>query len=708
MQKPVIENKTLILEFNDSLKSIQSIIDRRSGRQWVYNINSPLYEIGYGENYDSLKMIKSLDADRSTYTKTKDGIELKFWHEKGVKIEVTCIISCRNDDSLLHWTIGVKNLSDEIICSVEYPKISCKNIIGVESVDDAVLFPVNEGVLLTKMNKAGAHMSGRYPGNVSAQLMYFYDPSGGFYYAAYDGSGYPKEIIVKGGEQSIVFSQKYLLPIQHVKQIEIPYEVVTGCFGGRWEDGASVYREWSDKQIWTEKTISQRSTPSWLKEPNLFINASFGSKYSNVEKADQMIRKYHEFFDVPVVTAVFGWEKHGSWIGPDYFPPNPNKQFYLDLVKKLDERGDHLHFYTSGFRWGIKKPVNEKGLKPRVYTNYDGTAMFMKRDKDFAVTDRKNELVLRKPRWADNYMMCVGSVGARNILDSCYNYIYNLGVAGVDLDQNLGGEVDDCYNDSHGHSKGAGLWQTRSMEKFLSKIGSDNLKRGNKYFQGVEETSERYIPYLDVFHGRSFTATVWPVSGPGAVSIPLYIYLYHQYQIAYAGWIDGGFSPCGYEKYGLGRAFILGMYPGIRVGGNMELKGDNPSDELKMLKGYVELMKEFPEFLLRGRMIGEVVVEGSDYLNTAIGKGDKIPVKWNSVQGICWLSENGDKTAYALANLSDSTQKIRIKLEGENNGLFCSSGYASGKEQKQTGIIPENGCINLIMRPWELAMVKNK
>lgn len=704
-----LESKSAIIQFNDSLKgSILSITDKKSGRQFAAETGTSLYEISYGNSYDSLKVLKSGDADRYACKKTDSGIELKFWHDKPMKVEVTCKVSGGPKDSLFYWTIGIKNLSDEIICAVEYPKISCKNILGDTSSDDAVVYPVNEGVLLTKMNQPDARKSGRYPGNISAQLMYFYDHVGGFYYAAHDGEGYPKDIIVQGGENNITFSQRYVLPFQYEKQVELPYKVATGCFGGRWEDGASVYRNWADKQIWTEKTISQRSTPSWLKEPNLFINANFGSRYSKVEQADQMIKKYHDFFDVPVVTAVFGWEKHGSWIGPDYFPPNPNKQFYLDLVKKLDERGDHLHFYTSGFRWGIKKPINERGLEPRIYTDYDGTASFMERDKRFAVTDKNGELVLQKPRWADNYMMCAGSEGARRILDSCYNYIYDLGVAGVDLDQNLGGEVDNCYNGAHGHPIGAGLWQTRSMEKFLAKIGSDNLKRGNKFFQGVEETSERYIPYLDVFHGRSFTATAWPVSGPGAVSIPLYIYLYHQYQIAYAGWIDGGFSPCGYDKYGLGRSFIFGMYPGVRVGGNMELKEENPSDELRMLKGYVELMKEFPEFLLRGRMIGEAVVGGSTPFDQSVGKGGNIPVPWNSVQGICWLSESGDQTAYALANMSEKVQQIRIKLSCQETGINKYSGYAMGIHLDNKLIASDNKWISFAMAPWELAIVKTK
>ncbi len=702
-----LESKSLIVQFNDSLKGgIQSITDKKSGRQIAADTGSPLYEINYGNNYDSLNVIKSTDADRYACKKTDSGIELRFWHDKAIPLEVTCKVSGDPRDSLLHWSIEIKNLSQEIICAVEYPKISCKSTLGDTSSDDAVVYPVDEGALLTKINQPGARMAGRYPGKVSAQLMYFFDPSGGFYYAAYDGEGYPKDIIVQSGEKDITFSQKYILPIRYEKYVELPYEVVTGCFGGRWEDGAGVYREWSDKQIWTEKTIRQRSTPSWLKEPNLFINANLGSKYRNVEQADQMIKEYHDYFDIPVVTAVFGWEKHGSWIGPDYFPPNPNKQFYLDLVKKLDERGDHLHFYTSGFRWGVKKPINEKGLEPRIYTDYDGTASFMERDRNFAVTDKNGEMVLRKPRWADNYMMCTGSEGARRILDSCYNYIYDLGVAGVDLDQNLGGEVDDCYNELHGHPQGAGLWQTRSMEQFLSKIASDNMKRGNKFFQGVEETSERYIPYFDVFHGRSFTATAWPVYGPGAVSIPLYIYLYHQYQIGYAGWIDGGFSPCGYEKYGLGRSFIFGIYPGVRVSGNMELKGENPSDELKMLKGYIGLMKEFPEFLLRGRMVGELTIEGSAPFDQSVGKGDKIPIQWNSVQGICWLSESGNQIGYALANLSEKAQQVRVRLNYMKPGKYQYSGYVMGENIDNKLIASDDDWVSFMMEPWELAVLK--
>jgi hypothetical protein len=699
-QTPVIETHKVLLQFNDNLNGIKSMIDKRTGRQFASGIEYPIYSISYGDD----KSVDSKSADRYSYKKTDNGLELYFWHEKEINLKVTCKVQSKPADSLIYWSIEIENSSDYTVTSVEYPQISCIDSLGKKAKDDAIVFPIHEGELLTKMNVKGAKAANRYPGQVSAQLMYYFDPTGGFYYASSDGNGYPKNIKVINNGKGIVLSQEYLLPVQFEKEIKMPYEVVTGCFGGRWEDGAGVYREWSDKQAWTRKTISQRKSPSWLKGPNFLINPNFGSKRINVEMADQMIKGYHDYFDIPVIAAVFGWEKHGTWIGPDYFPPNPGKKFYIDLVRRLEKRGDHLYFYTSGFRWGVKKPISER--VPGKYTSYDGTQNFMKNGKEFAITSANNELVLLKPRWADNYILCAGSEGARNILDSCYNYIYNLGVAGVDLDQNIGGEVSDCYNTSHGHPKGSGLWQTQAIEKFFSGICSENEARGIDFFQGTEEPCEKYIPYLDAFHGRSFTATVWPVAGRGAVSIPLYIFLYHQYQISYAGWIDGGFSPSGFEKYGIGRSFIFGMYPGVRVGGNMQVKGNNSSDELKMLKGYVHFMKEASEFLIRGRMIGELQLKGSEPFNQEVKKGDKIPIKWNAVQGISWLSEKGDKVAYALTNLSEKSQTIQIELVKGNEALFKLSGYVLDKEQNQKGLKPDNGWLTITLQPWELAIVK--
>lgn len=700
-QKISLKNATSELVFDSSLKYIESY-SNRDLEQYMSGNKVPLYCLKYGNNYDSVQTVNSFDAANAKILRKDDRIlEIQYNHPD-VQLQVTCLIRTEINDSLHYWSINIQKQSNDTIALVSYPQLPCKIQLGSEELADAVVYPLNEGVLLTRMNKNGNKMNVRYPGKLSSQMMYNFDSGGGLFYAAFDGMGYPKNLTLNNDSSSLIMAQEFVLPIHRVNEIEMPYEVATGLFGGRWEAGANVYRRWSDKQLWTKKKIDERQTPAWLKQPNLFLNSSFNNQSMTVGKVDKMIKTYHDFYDIQVVTAVFGWEKNGTWIGPDYFPPNPSTEFYKRLTERLEKRNDHLHFYTSGYRWGVKKPINEKGLEPRVYTKFDGYEDFNKRGKHLAVAKTDGELLMQKPRWADNYYMCVGHNDSHSILENVYNKIYSMGVAGVDLDQNLGGEAEDCFSRAHSHPMGGGIWQTHATENFLTTIAQKNAKEGNT-FQGVEETCERYAHLFDIYHGRVFTDTHWPVYGPGAVSIPLYIYLYHEYQMGYAGWIDEGFSPSGYTKYGLGRAFIFGMLPGIRVSGETELTSE-PSEELLMLKSYTELLKLYPEYLIKGRMCGEVSIIGADDFNHMLAETNKFPIYWLSVQGIIWESNQNGGKGVALVNMLDKEQEIEFKPPS-NGKQFQLVSYCNGKRNNDKYIAVDEGKIKLSLLPWELCMI---
>ena len=697
-----LQNATSELVFDNGLKYISSY-SNRDFEEYMSGNKIPLYCLKYGNNYDSVRTVNSFQAVSTEILRQNDqSLEILYNHPDE-QLKVTCLVRTESRDSLHYWSIKIEKQSDDTIVQISYPQLPCKIQLGSEESDDAVLYPLNEGVLLTKMDQKGRKMNVRYPGKLSAQLMYNFDSKGGLFYAAFDGMGYPKNLILNNDSLSLVMSQEYVLQVHPAKEIEMPYEVVTGIFGGRWEAGANIYRNWSDTQLWTEKRIDERQTPDWLRQPNLFLNSSFNNQSMTVIEVDQMIKAYRDFYNIPIVTAVFGWEKNGTWIGPDYFPPNPSSAFYQELTNKLGKRGDHLHFYTSGYRWGVKKPINEKGLIPRVYTNYDGYDDFNKRGKHLAVVNPNGELKMQQPRWADNYYMCAGHNDSHAILENVYDEIYSMGVAGVDLDQNLGGEAEDCFNREHSHPMGGGLWQTLAVENFLTSIAQKNALNGNT-FQGVEETCERYAHLFDIYHGRVFTDTGWPVYGPGAVSVPLYIYLYHEYQLGYAGWIDKGFSPSGFIKYGLGRAFIFGMMPGIRVSGSTELKA-NVSDDLLMLKSYVELLKLFPEFLLKGRMQGEAGISGAKDFNHEIADSTVVPIHWSSVQGIIWENHKNEKKGIAVANMLDEQQKVSINVHGIEGDKFHAVAYTEGIKSRDEIVSVHDGKIQLSMQPWELCMV---
>jgi len=696
-----LKNKTSEVIFSKDLKSIQSY--KKVTREYISEKSAPLYNLKFGSDYSNVLSINSYEASKAKVLRQTDRfIEIEYTHAKE-QMQVTCLVRTEKNDSLLYWSIKVSKKSPDTLALISYPQIACSINLGNDTLSDAIVYPVNEGVLLTGMAEKGAAMNVRYPGKLSSQMMYNFDVNGGLLYASFDGMGYPKNLDLKNDSSSVIMSQEFVMPIHPIQDMELPYEVTTGLFGGRWEAGADVYRNWSDTQEWTRKRIDERFTADWLKKPNLFLNSSFANQSMSVDEVNEMIQRYHDFYDIPVVTAVFSWEKNGTWIGPDYFPPHPSTTFYNKLTQKLTERGDHLHFYTSGFRWGVKKPVNEKDEIPRVYTDFDGHDYFKKHGEHLAVMESNGNLLMQKPRWADNYYMCVGHNDSHAVLENVYNKIYAMGVAGVDLDQNLGGESEDCFHPDHSHSKGGGLWQTHAMEYFLSTIAQKNLKDGNT-FQGVEETCERFAHLFDIYHGRAFTDTNWPVYGPGAVSIPLYIYLYHEYQMGYAGWIDGGFSPSNYIKYGLGRSFIFGMMPGVRVNRQTELNKE-VTDELLMLKSFTELLKKYPDYLLKGRMYGEVAIKGAKDFVHYKTMDPEVPVHWSSVQGIRWKNVKNNKQGIALANMLDQAQDIQIDVSALGANHLQITGYSNGKISKDLNIDVIDGSVKINSEPWELIMI---
>jgi hypothetical protein len=199
------------------------------------------------------------------------------------------------------------------------------------------------------------------------------------------------------------------------------------------------------------------------------------------------------------------------------------------------------------------------------------------------------------------------------------------------------------------------------MSEFLTTVRTKAREKHPESFLGVEEPCEAYIPMIDIVHGRAFTDTRWPAAAPGGVSIPLYVYLYHEYQLNYAGWIDKKFSPFGDVRFGIGRATIFGMQPGVRIGqGPFEYTGGDPSAELAMLRDAVQLMDRCSRYLLLGRMVHDPEIDGGPNIGFApTDDRASLPVPWPLVQATTWRSDDGS-ICYALVNLSDETRTVNL------------------------------------------------
>ena len=716
-ESPSLHSSRLDVVLDESLDGFQKIRDRTTGRDFAKPDANPLglYRLTLGGGKQKTIRLTSLDATKHSCEPTPNGLLLRFLHEGETPLEVLCRATATEKSPEIRWSITVKNDSRFPLTAAEFPRVQLTAQLGKTAEDDAIVYPSMEGVLLTnpamRFRNQQEHRTS-YPGKASAQFMYFFDPDGGFYVAATDGTGYCKDLIAARRDKSIELTVTHRFPRQHEAKSSTEYDVVWTTAGGSWQSGASIYRDWAEQQPWCRKKLTDRDVPPWLLKTNVFLNFSVRAPgtFSPADAAKKTFARYRGLFGAPLVATAFSWERHGSWIGPEYFPPFGGEQYYQDLAADFDQHGDHLQIYLSGFRWGVRKPTSERRGKPRVYTDYDGTKLWEEQGREATAITAQGDYEFNQPPWADNYTLCAGSDKAQKLLAEGFRQAFAMGITGVDLDQNIGADAAVCFSTEHGHPPGTGLWQHQAMVAFLESVRREAKSGNSDRFVGVEEPCEAYIPWLDAYHGRAFTDTRWPASGPGCASIPLYIYLYHEYQIGYAGWIDRGFSPMADERIGLGRAFLFGMQPGVRVNsGDFQLR-DKPSEPMEMLVRVVRLMQQAEEYLLLGRMLNEPKVEGAGRFPSngkSIQGHPPLPVEWPLVQTTSWRAADGS-VAYALANLSSERQTIRLTVEpnGMAGNSFMLKRLDPESEHAIAERVPLPRQVELSLEPWDVCLLK--
>ena len=714
---PSLRSSRLDVVLDESLNGFQVIRDRSTDRNFAQQAPEAvgLYRLTLGGGKQKTIHLSSTDAAERSWEQVPGGLELHFRHEGETPLEVLCRATASETSPEIRWRITVENSSRFPLTAAEFPRVQLTAQLGEEAKDDAIVYPSLEGVLLTspssKFRDPQEHRTS-YPGKMCAQFMYFFDPQGGFYVAAEDGAGFRKDFVAARRDMSLEMTVTHRFPRKPQTTSSTEYDVVWTTGDGSWQSGASIYRDWAEQQPWCRKKLTDRDVPPWLLKTNLFLNFSVRvpGTFFPADAAGKTFARYRRLFRVPLVATAFSWERHGSWIGPEYFPPFGGEQYYQDLAADFAQHGDHLQVYLSGFRWGVRKPVSERRDQPRRYTDYDSTELWEKRGREATAITAQGDYEFNQPPWADNYTLCVGSKKARELLAEGFRQSFAMGVTGVDLDQNIGADAAVCFSTEHDHPPGTGLWQHEAMTEFLDSVRRE-AKAGNAdRFIGVEEPCEAYIPSLDAYHGRSFTDTRWPATGPGCVSIPLYIYLYHEYQVGYAGWIDRGFSPMADERIGLGRAFLFGLQPGVRLNSGSFQLGLKPSEPLAMLLRVVRIMQKAEEYLLLGRMLDSPEVGGAGRfpVTTKNVQGHPpLPVEWPLVQATSWRAPDGS-VAYALANLSSEPRTVQ--LTAQTNGMAGTSFALTRLDPNADQVIQDRVSlpqrIELPLEPWAVCVIK--
>jgi hypothetical protein len=182
-----------------------------------------------------------------------------------------------------------------------------------------------------------------------------------------------------------------------------------------------------------------------------------------------------------------------------------------------------------------------------------------------------------------------------------------------------------------------------------------------------EEPHEQLIPYLDGFHVREYYEGQWYRSYRGAVGIPLFSYLYHEYAIGYGGDSAGlspGKSPWLVRCHAMN--LVTGRTPGAAVWSGQRSALEAHPDQIAMLRNHSRLLKtRAKECLMLGRMLHPLELDVPKLRYAIYPGGKKQDFEGPAVLTSSWLSPGGN-VGHLLVNVSDTKQRVAMRLDARN------------------------------------------
>lgn len=415
---------------------------------------------------------------------------------------VVCTVRARTGRPGVRWGIEVQTQDGWVLESVQYPCITLAAPLGTGVDDDAVVVGASKGGVIHKPGamKVGGITSVSQPGNMAAQFGCYYDDRAGFYTAAEDGCGYPKSLAVSRTSAGVEFSWSRTCFATGI--VTQAYDVVTAAFAGSdgaptdWRDAADLYKAWALTQPWCAKTLAQRDDlPAWLKDAPALVRFT-RDWLTDPARVENWLTAFwrKQFPEMPLITAYWGWEKHGDWITPDYFPLYPTDEQFTALVASTRKLGCHAFPWPSGYHWTLTYNKRADGT-----FEWDDRARFDATARPHAVHTRDGKLYIRTPSWlhgGDTACMCGGDPWTiRWWNEEVCAPLAKRGCELVQVDQVVGGNWPACYAPDHGHPKGKDLWMTgafagqlRTMREAMRAYEPDAVvcfEEPNEWFNGI-------------------------------------------------------------------------------------------------------------------------------------------------------------------------------------------------------------------------------
>lgn len=699
----------------------------------------PLFTIQCRDEAGKPKQYSSFEAEKvdSSREAVKGGvnIQLGFSKLKGQSIEVKVGIFCPSEEFITKWSISIDNYGPEFLEWIDFPNIVVPVQLSGGDKTERLLWPYGEGVLISDIKKANladkdtmihnniagaGYIGGRnrpcdpqYPGQVTSQLMAYYNDKAGLYIATYDTRGTPKLIEPLRTDDGVELAFIHFLGGEQ-DGAELDYETMLGIFHGDWYEAAEIYRQWAQRQEWCLRKLRNRNdVPKWWLESPIavafplrghtdFDDPSPNPDYMPLPNSIPYLEQLSKKLDSPLLPIPACWEKQGPWVTPDSFPPYGGEDHVKEFFHKLAEHKWHGGMYCSGTRWVIYNQA----------TGYDGRVDFLENGgEDMVCRLPNNELWLGAGDLVGraSYRCCVHQSGTKKeILRQCEKLIsYGCDFLQI-LDQNLGSIAFSCYAPDHGHPRTPGVWMTEAMKELLESMWVLCEKSDREIGLSVEgPPAEVYIPYYAFADGRPNWAMAL------GESIPLYQFLYHEYiQILHGS--------CGNIKgpdvllFKTASAFIFGDTAYVELSEKAQLHrawnlpwGQEPLDQestIKLMRRANQLRRgPGKEYLIFGRMIKPFPVRGVPQRSFSTGTGSILLHQMPAVPTSAWMSRDGT-IGQVLINYTRESHKPVINIEGSGSALVKIHKAEDQEELERELSLPHE--LQVDMSPLSVALIE--
>ena len=237
-----------------------------------------------------------------------------------------------------------------------------------------------------------------------------------------------------------------------------------------WSDFCDIYRKWGDRQSWSGKPIAERADmPEWLKSGAAMTRFSRGWLEAPARLERHLKWWRRTFGDQPVLAAIWGWEKVGTWYSPDYFPCHPDDATFSKCIALMKKHGFHPFAWPSGLNWS--ETIGDIGGGR---FRWDGREKWVKPNLSHLAKMRDGQYT-RKAFWLENGSQTTLCGGDEWSLDWFVGVVRELAARGIEIiqiDQYGGGQMPECWNPAHGHELGNGKWQIGASRRLLEKVSA--------------------------------------------------------------------------------------------------------------------------------------------------------------------------------------------------------------------------------------------